>query len=510
MKTACLFYLLLSLRCVCGETLLFVDDHEILYRSGTRRQMHVPKRHAGNPLVVGPTVKNQAGYNSVHRDPETGRFQMWYQLSGKDTAVCYAESADGIVWNKPELDVVAHPGITDRNVVLDSVEQYGASVVVDAPGGDPERRYKMAYWSIPHAVPEAEAGKDPRGKNGGMFVAFSADGIHWNKQPGPVLRGAYGRMSEPPKVGEEHDFGVHSSVSDVLDAMYDPLRKKYVVYAKAWIDAPDGMTYWKRAIVRTESDDFLKWSLPQLVMAPDEFDGVRPADYPGTRRGVQLHGAPAFLHHGVYFALVQVADFETHGLQPIELATSRDGIAWQRPFRSTPFMGTVENGNGFDASRIFSNATPVVLDDEMRFYYAGAENPWQFGRRENEWGSKKRMPKTGIGLAMLPLDRFAGVKPLEKLGQMTLKPRPLGGIKGLTLNADAGGGAVRVELLDERGYRLAGFSKADAVPITGDGLRHEVKWKRADLSKLPVPEMKVIIRIHLDNAEAFALTLRDL
>lgn len=501
-----LIYLLLSLHSATAETLLFVDDHDILYRSGTRRQLHVPKRHEANPLLVGPTLKNQVGYNSVYRDPASGRCQLWYQLSGKDTAVCYAESPDGIAWTKPDLDVVPHAGIADRNVVLDSVGQYGASVVVDPPGGNPERRYKMAYWSIPQVPPESVQ-KDRRGKNGGMHVAFSPDGIHWTKQPGPVLRGAYGRMSDPPKVGEDHDFGDHSSVSDVVDAAYDPLRKKYVVYAKAWIDAPDGMTYWKRAIARTESDDFLTWSAPQLVMVPDEFDGIRPADYPGTRRGVQLHGAPAFVHHGVYFSLVQIADFETHGLQPIELAISHDGLSWSRPFRSTSFMATVEGGNSFDASRIFSNATPVVLEDEIRFYYAGAENPWLFGKRANEWGSKKRMPKTGIGLATLPLDRFAGVKPIEKLGHITLRPRSLSSISSLTLNADASAGAVRVELLDEHGYSFPGFTKADAVPITGDGLRHKVTWKKAGLTQLPAGI--VMIRIHLDNAEAFALTLHS-
>jgi len=200
-----------------------------------------------------------------------------------------------------------------------------------------------------------------------MYVAFSPDGIHWTKQPGPVLRRAYGRMSELPMVGEDHHFGEHTSISDVVDASYDPLRKKYVVYAKGWIDDPGGMNYWKRAIVRTESADFLKWSPPQLVIAPDEFDGIRPADYPGARRGVQLHGAPTFVHHGIYFSLLQVADFETHGLQPIELGISRDGVAWSRPFRATPFMCCVEGGNGFDDARIFNNATPVVLDDEIRF-----------------------------------------------------------------------------------------------------------------------------------------------
>ncbi|MGV3664220.1 MAG: hypothetical protein ACO1TE_28870 [Prosthecobacter sp.] len=488
-----------------GQTLLLVDDHEILYRPGTRRQLHVPKRHMANPLITGPTLKNQVSYCSVYRDPQSGLYQVWYQMSGKDTVVCYAESKDGIEWTKPELDLIKLPDISDRNVVLSSVEQYGASVVVDAPGENPQRRYKMAYWSIPLAVAGEGHPKDPRGNNGGMHVAFSPDGIHWTKHEGPVLRGAYGRAGEPPLVGEDHFFGVHTSVSDVLDASYDRLRKKYVVYAKAWVDGPDGMTYWKRSIVRTESDDFLRWSPPQLVMAPDEHDGIRPAAYPGTRQGVQLHGAPVFVHHDVYFSLVQVADFEAHGLQPIELAISRDGITWQRPFRQQLFMPAVEGGNGFDAARIWSNATPVFLEDEIRIYYGGAENPWHFGKRENEWGSKKRLPKTGMGLATLPLDRFAGVRPLEKIGQITLRPHPLAGMKGITLNADAAAGSVRVELLDAKGYRIPGFTKADATPITGNGLRHPVAWKKATLKDLPAGD--VMIRIHLDNAEAFAVTL---
>jgi hypothetical protein len=159
----------------------------------------------------------------------------------------------------------------------------------------------------------------------------------------------------------------------------------------------------------------------------------------------------------------------------------------------------------FDTARLWSNATPIVLENEIRFYYGGAENPWTFGKGEREWGSKKKMPKAGIGLATLPLDRFAGVRPLEKIAQVTLRPRSLAGITSLSLNADASAGAIRVELLDASGYRLPGFTKAEAAPLTGDSLRHRAAWKEADLTKLPAGE--VTIRIHLENAELFALTL---
>ncbi len=486
------------------RTILFVDDHDILYRPATRRVLHQPKRHEGNPLISGATIKNQVGYCSVYRDPGTGRYQMWYQVTGGGVFVAYAESADGIVWTKPELDLITNKANTDRNLVFTSHDHYDAAVVVDPPGGDPARRYKMAYWSIPELAGAPADPRDPRGANGGMYVAFSPDGIHWTKQPGPALHGTYGRIAEPVLADAPRPMGWANSVSDVIDATYDPVQKKYVVFSKGWIDGPDGRTFWKRCVVRTESDDFLKWTPAQLVMVPDEHDGVRPAAYPGTRQGVQLHSAPAFVRHGVWFGLAQLADFETHGQQPIEMALSRDGgFTWSRPFRNTMFL-PVNAPDNFDTARIWSNATPVVLENEIRFYFGGAENPWGFGKKESEWGGKKKLPKTGIGLATLPLDRFAGLRPLEKIGQITLRPRSLAGVKGITLNADASGGAVRVELLDAVGYRLAGFAKGDAVPLAGDDLRHRVTWKDADLSKLPPGD--VTIRIHLENAEAFALT----
>lgn len=487
------------------QTLLLVDDHEVAYRSGTKRVLHSPVGHPANPLLVGPEPRNQFGYTTVYRDPATGRYQMWYQLSGDDCVTCYAESDDGVAWKVPTLGLIKRKGIPTPNIVLTSLDHYGASVIVDPPGkSDPARRYKMAYWSIPPAEKPAEGSKDPRGPDGGMYVAFSPDGIHWTKVPGPVLRGTYGRTQDPPLAGGlKYPFGEINSVSDVIDALYDTPRKTYVVYTKAWIDAPDGKLFWKRAIARSESTDFVSWSMPRLVMVPDEHDGVRPAQFGGTRTGVQLHGAPVFLHHGVYFALLQVADFETHGLQPIELAISRDGIAWKRPFRGTPFL-PVGEASQFDAGRIWSNSTPVFLEDEIRFYYGAYQHPWRFGKGPYPWDGKTHVPKTGFGLATLPLDRFAGVRPLEKSGHVTLKARVLQPGVELSVNANAAGGALRVELLNERGYRIPGFTKAEAHAITSDGLRHCVAWKVATTGALPAGSY--MVRLHLENAELFTVT----
>ena len=143
-----------------------------------------------------------------------------------------------------------------------------------------------------------------------------------------------------------------------------------------------------------------------------------------------------------------------------------------------------------------SNSTPLFFEDEFWFYYGAYRFPWNNGARTQV---------SGIGLATMPRDRFAGIRPLERFGQLTLKPISLDGIKGQTLNADAAGGEVRVEVLNEDGYRVRGYSKDDAIPITGDGLKHPVRWTERDLSALS--EDRFMLRLHLDDAEVYALTL---
>lgn len=54
--------------------------------------------------------------------------------------------------------------------------------------------------------------------------------------------------------------------------------------------------------------------------------------------GVEFHGAPGFYHKGRYFALNQILDRRGKLAIDVELMTSRDGIAWERPFRKVFFI----------------------------------------------------------------------------------------------------------------------------------------------------------------------------
>lgn len=489
-----------------AETLLFVDDHHVLYRAGTERVLHQPVRYEGNPVIPDDQPWEAAiAWTSIYRNSETGQYQAWYQAYGgskpfqPQCVTCYAESSDGLHFSRPALGLFDYGASKDTNIVMvgngGHSLRYGNAVVVDPRDPDPKKRYKMAYFDF---------AKQGDVETPGIHVAFSPDGIHWSKPdvPMPRLPIAYGKLEQPVPFKNESGraWSIPLSMSDAVDVFYDAPRRMFAIYGKMWIDGPAGNMTWKHAMGRTTSEDFIHWSAPELVLTPDDED----------RPEVEFHTSPVFYHAGCYFSLAQILNRgENGGVIDIELMLSRDGLDWKRPFRNSFFLAR-NGGKDFESGSIFTNSTPVILEDEIRFYY-GAYSMGATSATDGEQLS-------GIGMASLPRDRFAGIrpvalsnqttleKPLEYTGQVTLKALDLSACSGLTLNGDARDGEIRVELLSAEGYRLEGFTKEDSTPITGDNLRHPVAWRAHTLSELD-KHSGYLIRIHLLRAEVFALDL---
>jgi hypothetical protein len=464
--------------------ILLVDDQHVLYRPGTKRVLYPVTRSPANPLIRDTQPwEGTIGYCSVHRDAVTGKYQLWYQAydtrkETRGTRLCYVISNDGLQWTRPRLGLVDYLGSKDNNIVL-SDPQYGASVVYDGDDPDPQRRYKAAYFRH------------------GMAIAFSPDGIHWKVHPEMAFaKFSGGRPGQPPFAEQAAPHYEPLAISDVIDASYDPVRKRWMAYTKTWLDGPDGGMFWRRAVVRTDSKDFISWSRPTLVSWPDELDEIsslkRGAPREGRTagggsRGIHIHGGPTFYYGGVYFSLLQVIDSAHTGLMPTELAISRDGYQLSRPFRDTWFI-PVDGLDAFDSGAIWTNATPIITEDEIRFYYGAYSGNWKQGLIKKP---------TGIGLATIPRDRFAGLRAIAKHGQVTLKPINLAHVQSLAVNAFCESGSLRVEVLDENGFRLRGFTKDDARPLHGDSLRHVARWKTKSLSDLP--EGQYTLRVHLEG-----------
>jgi len=189
-------------------------------------------------------------------------------------------------------------------------------------------------------------------------------------------------------------------------------------------------------------------------------------------------------------------------------STRRDGLAWHRPFRQEFFLRRNAD-DSFDSGSLFTNSTPVMHDDEMRFYY-GAYS--QGATSANDYTHA-----SGIGLAVLPRDRIAGIAPadssdqttlgdaVEGVGQVTLRPVDLSSCAAVVVNADATAGSVRVEILDAQGRRLRGFARDDALPLEDDALDHVARWREKTVADLP--EGPHLLRLHLTEAVVYAVSL---
>jgi hypothetical protein len=531
MKIAILSLLICASLHAADRTILFVDDEDILYRPGTIRRVVEFKRHSPDP-VIAPDKPWEAmlGWTSVYRDPKTGKHQLWYQAYQErrvedkvmKNVVCYAESMDGITWTKPNLGLFPFYEIKDTNIVLIGVrggygERYCNSVVFDERDPDPMKRYKMAYYDW--------APKEGADGGSGTHVAFSPDGIHWTKHAGGIVSKCSfgskgmelpfadedGYVEAPQKNGTlRRAWRSPLCMSDALDVFYDPRHEAFVAYGKMWTPWPDGTLAWKHAMGRMESKDFIHWSKPELITTVNDRDAPQ----------LEFHTSPVFTYNGMYFSLNQILD-RSAGSMDAEFMCSRDGFRWDRSLQGSFAIPRGAPGR-FDAGSVITNGTPVILEKEVRYYYGGYRGTAIGGVGLNEQKLGGKDYHSGVGLVTTPRDRFAAItinpdspvkaqkkdkpKLVNTIGNVTLKALDLTGVKSIALNADASKGSVRLEILNEDGYRLRGFTKDGAVALKADDISLEAAWKEKKISDLPPG--KYMLRVHLEKADLFAITLK--
>ena len=106
---------------------LFLDDHEVASVTNLTRVSGRPRRRP-EPVVRPdrPWEGHQINaWGTVLRRPQDGVLQLWYSTGymTKDASwipvtLCYAESRDGIAWDKPDLGMWALGEHADTNIVL--------------------------------------------------------------------------------------------------------------------------------------------------------------------------------------------------------------------------------------------------------------------------------------------------------------------------------------------------------------------------------------------------------
>ena len=459
---------------------LFVDDHAVAGIERLTRRLHAVEKHPDNPVLRPelPCEGTSIEYTSVLWDEAEQRFKTWYLCGDNQDArtspgtksrfeirSCYATSADGVNWERPDLGLIANAGSQPSNAIDSG--RWLQGVVYTAPDREPDdrRRYKMLAWDT-----------------GGYQVAFSPDGIHWTDPPGnPVWR----------------------ITGDVAPTIYDELAGQYVSFAKVH-DQHEG--HRRRLVGRGTSPDFVQWSDPRLILAPDEADEGWTLGRPGHH--TEFYGLCGFPYAGMYLGLLWV--FRVTGKVPggtnyggihVQLVHSRDGVAWQRAFSRMPLI-PIGPQESFDCGYIHAAGRPLVVGDEVWIYYDGHDGDHGSYWYKEQWGSDEPRRGGALGLGRLRLDGFVSLDAGADGGTLTTRPMFVAG-DALVVNACTRGGSVKVEVLDLDGAAVAGFGSREGVPISTDSVRHVVRWTGGS-SLGALRDTPVALRFHLRDAELYS------
>ncbi|MHB9109142.1 MAG: glycoside hydrolase family protein [Armatimonadota bacterium] len=447
------------------RTQLLFDDYFLERAEGVRLCMNAPVQHPEPVLVPDKPWEalGIAGYNTVLR--EDGRFRLWYGAMMKQglpqegaIRLCYAESADGLHWEKPELNLLPFQGSTANNIVAPPLErqsQQGATVYRDERALA-EERYKL--WTKFRPTDDEIAA----GRLSGLYAMTSPDGLRWTIAPD---------QPNPPE-----------QMCDTQNMFFwDDRIAQYVGYTRVsetqmFGEAAEGGIARYRSIGRITSPDFRAWSETQIVLQADETDLAIPLPEPkvGARPAVDVYTSCAMKLPHAQDAYLMLPSFYYHwgaedepATLDVQFLTSRDGIAWRRAGGRQPFLRHGLDGSA-SSGMLFANPWPIPVGNETWLYYMGTS------RRHR---ASSEPARCGLFRASLRRDGFVSADADYSGGEFTTPPFTFDGDR-LQVNADgSAAGWLKVEVQDPAGNPLPGFTAADARPVLGNRLDHPVTWK---------------------------------
>ena len=448
---------------------------------------------------------------------EGDRLRVWYHCTGDDgnDYDAYAESEDGLHWEKPELGLVDYGGSTANNLLHLRSHFAIRSLFID-PTAPPEERYKAVrvegrffvdgasdadmtidrYLEMRKAMQhegfsDAQVAEKAEIRQA-IFGAVSPDGLRWTPIEKPL-----------------RDLGSRTLDGEYY-AFYDEDKGEYVAYHRGHLER-------RRAVRRSAGKRFDQWEEPQFVFMTDPQDpldddvyGSGYCRYPhkmagasgtggfqaggdGRDNGGIYNGNLHLMFVPFYHRLTSTVD--------VQLATSRDGLLWSRPER----VPIIERG---EYESVYSRRDLVEFsEEEWGLPFIGYKQRHDF--KINAYSEKENSSVTEWRWALWKKDRLVA---LEAQGEarFTMVQRPCHGTE-MRLNYETEkGGWVRVELVvppttpPEPVEPFPGYGLDAADALVGDELSRVVTWNgRSDLSELK--GRPVSIRIHMARARLYSL-----
>ncbi|WP_145172695.1 hypothetical protein [Gimesia aquarii] len=434
---------------------LFVDRFIVDKLEDATLKLHAPqlmppvtpaRPHGHYATVLNAGDKFQFYYRG---DTKPGNHwkKGWEQYHDGEVTL-YAESKDAIHWTLPKLGVYEdHPTFPSGNVVLmnEFLITHNFTPFIDTqPGVPAEEKYKalggLAYQPNQHL--EVKKRRGP----GGLKAFVSPDGIHWKKlQEKPVIPEAWGKYFDSQNY-----------------AFWSESEQAYVCYFRRFIKG-------YRGIARTTSKDFISWT-PFV-----EMNANLPNEHLYTACTQPYFRAPH-----IYFALPTRFMAKRGAATDILFMSTRGSAQFDREFTQSfirPGIGKSGWANRANYAAIGIHQTGPA---EMSFFLTG--------------GRRYAMRLDGIASVNAPLEG----------GTLTTKPLKFVGNE-LEINySTSAAGQILVELQDDNGKPISGFTLDDCEPIYGDHIARTVKWKNGiDVSSLKGKPIK--IHFVMEDADLYSL-----
>lgn len=435
---------------------LLVDRHLIDQMQGRiELRLHSPQAREIVLVHDEPWEGNTSGYHTIFRDGDI--YRMYYRGWGHDDArnkqlhpavVCYAESRDGIYWDKPHLGLVGFNGSKENNIILDDFGTHNFTPFKDTnPECPAEARYK--------AVARGE-GQDNRK----LFAFASPDGIHWRlMQPGPIVtQGAFDSQNL---------------------AFWDSLRGEYRCYFR---DFRDG----RRDIKTSTSEDFLHWTEPVWLDYGDA-----PAEQLYTNQIQPYYRAP-HIFIGFPTRYIPERDSLTEGL----FMSSRDGRTFHRWEEAL-----LRPGLNQDKWYNRSNYIWLGIVETDSVLPGGSKD---LSIYSNEGYYKGRGGRTRR--YTFRIDGFVSLHSPLRGGEAITRPLIFRGDRLVVNLSTSAAGSLQVEVCDRENRPIDGFTLSDCAPIYGDEIERTVQWNGRNVSDLTGRPIR--LRFVLKDADLFAFGFR--
>ncbi len=455
---------------------LFVDHYLIDSLSGLRLQMHAPRDEGIAFRFDKPWEGAFCAYCTVLRDGD--RLRLYYRgkpmatKDGSDEISCVAESTDGLIWTRPLLGLVDYQGSRDNNIVL-SQPQFAHNF---APMLD----------SNPTA-PKGQCYKALGGTQVSGLVAFvSADGFDWRK------------LRDDPVLTKDQVVSQIDGVQWVFDsqnlAFWSPIEKKYIAYFRVFRDKI-------RRIARAESDDFMSWSHIQLM----EYRGGDSAEVPleqlYTNQTTPYYRAPhLYVSTAARFmpkrSVLTKEEAESLGVNlnyfldtsDAIFQTTRGGAIYDRTFMGAFIRPGIGPQNWVSRTNYPACGIVQTGSTEMSVYL----------------NQDYAQPTAHLHRYSLRLDGFASLHADYQEGEMVTKPLTFRGDRLMLNYSTSAAGGIRIEIQDEAGKPIPGYSLEDAVEMIGNEIERAARWKAGnDVSQLIGRTVR--LKFAVKDADLFAL-----